>query len=144
MSLAFGLGRERAVDPSAYKLGAHEPCLSLKPASVEEGAEALRAAAAEKLAVVLWGGGTRLRRTLPARGYDVAIDLSGLSRILEYDPEDLTVTAECGVTLATLATTIAARDFDYVPNQYPKEVGDFRIIGLVDRLLHSFLVELRH
>lgn len=109
MSLALGIGRERAVAPEAYALGAHEPRLALKPTLAEEAAEALRAAAAEKLAVVLWGGGTRLRRTLPAHGYDVALDLSGLDRILEFESEDLTVTAECGVTLATLAATLAAR-----------------------------------
>jgi glycolate oxidase FAD binding subunit len=41
--------------------------------------------------------------------YDLAIDLSALDRIVEYDPEDLTLTAECGVTLGTLRTTLAAR-----------------------------------
>jgi len=109
MSLATGLGRERAVTTDAYRLGHLEPRLALKPASAEEAAEALRAAAQDQLAVVLWGGGTRLERTLPARGYDVAMDLSGLDRILEYEPEDLTITAQCGATLSTLATTLRAR-----------------------------------
>jgi len=108
MSLATGL-RERAVSPEPYRLGQLEPRLAIKPTSPEEASEVLHAAAQETLAIVLWGGGTRLSRTMPSRGYDVAIDLSGLDRILEFDPEDLTVTAQCGVTLETLRATLGAR-----------------------------------
>lgn len=109
MSLALGLGRERSVATDAYALGRHEPRLALKPTSAEEAAEVLRAASRDQLAVVLWGGGTRLRGTLSARSYDVALDLSSLDRVLEFDPEDLTVTAQCGITLAALAATLGAR-----------------------------------
>ncbi|TMQ68810.1 MAG: FAD-binding oxidoreductase [Candidatus Eisenbacteria bacterium] len=109
MSLALGLGRERAVTVAGYAIGLQVPRVALRPATPEEAAEALRAAAADRLAVVLWGGGTRLRRASPARGYDVALDLGALDRVLEYEPEDLTVTAQCGVTLATLAATLGAR-----------------------------------
>ncbi|HET9327733.1 MAG TPA: FAD-binding oxidoreductase [Candidatus Eisenbacteria bacterium] len=108
MSLALGL-RERSVSPQAYALGPLEPRLAIRPTSAEEAAEALRAAAREKLAVVLWGGGTRLRHASLAGGYDVALDLSGMDRILEYDPEDLTATAECGVTLRALSRALGAR-----------------------------------
>ncbi|PZC47403.1 MAG: glycolate oxidase FAD binding subunit [Chloroflexi bacterium] len=37
----------------------------------------------------------------PAR-YDVALLLTGLNRVLEYQPEDLTTTVQAGLTLATL------------------------------------------
>jgi FAD/FMN-containing dehydrogenase len=45
---------------------------------------------------------------LPGR-YDLALDLSALDGMIEYDPEDLTLTAECGIPLATLRATLAAR-----------------------------------
>jgi FAD/FMN-containing dehydrogenase len=109
VSPALGLGGERAVDPRAYALGPFEPKLALRPANAEEVAEALAAAARERFKVVPWGGATRLRRSLPAQGYDVALDLSGLARIVEYDPEDLTLTAECGATLASLRSALAAK-----------------------------------
>jgi FAD/FMN-containing dehydrogenase len=109
MSPSLGISPERAVDPKAYALGPHLPELALKPGDAAEAAEALAAATAQRLKVVVWGGGTRLERAIPSGGYDLALDLTGLSRIVEYDPEDLTVTAECGVTLASLGAAIAAR-----------------------------------
>ena len=109
MSLSLGLGGARAAEPAAYAIGAVAPRHAFKPASAEEVAEALKAASFDQLKVIPWGGGTRVRRVFPAGGYDVALDLSGLTRIVEYEPEDFTVTAECGVTLATLRATLAAR-----------------------------------
>jgi glycolate oxidase FAD binding subunit len=41
--------------------------------------------------------------------YDLALDLTGLDAIVEYDPEDLTLTAQCGVTVAALRERVAAR-----------------------------------
>jgi glycolate oxidase FAD binding subunit len=57
---------------------------------------------------VPWGGGTSLAREPAPAGYDVALDLSALDRVIEYDPEDFTVTVECGVTLAALRARLAA------------------------------------
>jgi glycolate oxidase FAD binding subunit len=57
---------------------------------------------------VPWGAGVALsHEPRPAR-YDLALDLTGLDRIVEYDPEDLTLTAECGATLGSLRAAVAA------------------------------------
>jgi len=104
-----GLAAARSLDPAGYTLGGRMPGLALRPATREEVAEALRAAARDRLAVVPWGAGVALaREPAPAR-YDLAIDLSALDRIVEYDPEDLTLTAECGATIAALRAALAAR-----------------------------------
>jgi len=109
MNPTSALDADRAVDPAAYALGGRAPRLALKPTSADEVASALAAASADGLRVVPWGGGTRIPRDHAPERYDVALDLSGLQRIVEYDPEDFTLTAECGVTLATLRQTLAAR-----------------------------------
>ncbi len=99
----------RAMDPARYALGGRAPMHALRPESPDEVAEVLRAASHDRLAVVPWGGGVGLERAgAPAR-YDIALDLTALDRILEYDPEDLTMTAACGATLATLAAAVGAR-----------------------------------
>ena len=69
----------------------------------------LRAASRDRLQVVPWGGGVALSRTSAPHPFDVALDLTGLDRIVDYDPEDFTVTAECGVRIETLRETLAAR-----------------------------------
>ena len=98
-----------ALDPARFAIGGATPARVLRPASREELAEALRRAAREGWRVVPWGGGVALPREAAPESYDVALDLGALDRVVEYDPEDFTLTAECGVPLATLAATLAAR-----------------------------------
>jgi FAD/FMN-containing dehydrogenase len=105
----LGLDAARAVDPSGYAISGAIPRSAVRPTSRDEVAEALRAAARDDLKVVPWGGGVSLHMVAAPPRYDVALDLTALDRIVEYDPDDLTLTAECGVTLDTLRATLAAR-----------------------------------
>lgn len=105
----LGLDAARAVDPSAYSISGATPRHAVRPATREELVEALRAATADDLKVVPWGGGVSLHMIEPPQRYDVAIDLTALNRIVEYDPDDLTITAECGITLHALRDALAAR-----------------------------------
>jgi glycolate dehydrogenase FAD-binding subunit len=106
---ALGLGHSRTVDPVRYALGGLTPRHAVRPADRDEVAEALRAAASDRLAVVPWGAGVSLAREQAPARYDLALDLCGLDRIVEYDPEDFTVTAECGVTVARMRAILTAR-----------------------------------
>jgi glycolate oxidase FAD binding subunit len=99
----------RSVDPARYAIGGVAPHEALRPVSRDEVAEVLRAAARDHQAVAPWGGGTALSRDAAPDRYDVALDLTALDRVVEYEPEDLTLTAECGVTLAHLRALVAAR-----------------------------------
>ena len=98
-----------ALDPAAYAVSGCVPRGAVRPASRDELAELLRAASREGLTMLPWGGGTAAAFDNAPERYDLAIDLSALNAIVEYDPEDLTITAECGVTLETLRKAIAAR-----------------------------------
>jgi FAD/FMN-containing dehydrogenase len=105
----LGLDRSRQVDPSAYAIGGQAPRVAVRPADRDEVAEMLRAAHRDRLSVVPWGGGVALPFVAAPWRYSVALDLRALDRLIEYDPEDFTLTAECGVPLATLAAAVAAR-----------------------------------
>ena len=103
---SLGLDPTRAVDPAGYAMSGRAPHAAVRPETREELAEALRAATRDGLGVVPWGGGVALsREPAPAR-FDVALDLRGLNRVVEYESDDLTLTAECGVTLETLRATL--------------------------------------
>ena len=58
--------------------------------------------AAAGQAVVPWGAGTKQGWGNAPRAYDLALDLSALDRILEYEPADLVVTVQAGTPLAAL------------------------------------------
>ena len=60
-------------------------------------------------AVVLRGGDTFASLGYEAQRCDVAIDVRGLDRIVAYEPSDLTIGVECGVTVETLERTLAER-----------------------------------
>lgn len=77
------------------------------PASYEEAAEVLRAAAADGRRVRFRGGGTKLGwgRALPEP--DVEICTAGLGRVLEHNAGDFTAVLQAGVPLAVAQDTFA-------------------------------------
>jgi glycolate oxidase FAD binding subunit len=74
----------------------------MRPESREEVATLLAAASAAGLVVVPHGARTALALGRPLEQYDLALDLTALSRIVEYEPDDLTITVEAGLSLAGL------------------------------------------
>jgi len=78
------------------------------PSSLDETAAVLGAAAAAAIPVAFYGGGTH-------QGYggasqaDLIVTSTRLNRIIDWQPDDLTVTVEAGVPIAELESEIAAR-----------------------------------
>jgi FAD/FMN-containing dehydrogenase len=98
-----------APDLERFAIGGVKPRLAWRPESAEELADAMRQANAEKLRVVAWGGGVALTREPAPEHYDVALDTTALSRITVYDPEDFTVSAECGIRIHDLRAALAEK-----------------------------------
>ena len=77
------------------------------PSSVDELAAALAAANEAGVAVIPWGGGCHMALgNVPSR-YDIALRTTKLDRVIEYEPADLTVTVEAGMTFERLAAILA-------------------------------------
>ena len=89
-----------------------------EPASVEELAELLKGATAEKKRVLIEGGGTHQgigHRIEP----DLVISTANLNRILDWEPEDLTVVIEAGVPIVDLESQLATRRQSVVLAEQP-------------------------
>ena len=56
----------------------------------------------------------------PLARYDVALDTTGLDRIVAYEPDDLTLTVEAGVTLERLQSVLAEQG-QYLPVDTPPD-----------------------
>lgn len=78
----------------------------VRPGTVEELAEAMRAAAAAGRTVVPVGGRTKLTWAAPPESADLILDLTGLDRVVEHVAGDLTVVAEAGVRLDELQAQV--------------------------------------
>lgn len=68
---------------------------------------AIEEARARRLAIVASGGGTLLHIGAPPREYDIRLSMTAISRIVEQNPEDMTVTCEAGVSLSRLQRALA-------------------------------------
>jgi len=96
----------RPVEPRDAVLGV-TPRMALEPATVDEAAEAMRALAADRLAVAFVGGATDLDLGAPPTRLDAVLHTRRLDRIREHAPSDQIVAVEAGMTLAELQRRLA-------------------------------------
>ncbi|GAA2093802.1 FAD-binding oxidoreductase [Microlunatus panaciterrae] len=84
------------------------PALVAYPTSTEETGQVLRAAAAQALAVVPRGRGTKLTWGQPPSRVDLVVDLSRLDQVIDHAPGDLVLVTQAGTRLDSLQRTVAA------------------------------------
>ena len=91
---------------STYEIDGLHPRFAARPVDIKGVSEAMRFAHGQGLAVVPWGGGTRMALgNIPER-YDLALDMTGVDRMVDHTPGDLTATAGAGMTVAALQESL--------------------------------------
>ncbi|HKW89095.1 MAG TPA: FAD-binding oxidoreductase [Candidatus Acidoferrales bacterium] len=101
-----------------YEVDGERPDAAARPANAKEAAELVKLAVAENLTVISCGARTKLGIGMPPARYDLAIDVSRLDRVISYDPGDLTLSVEAGISVAKLAETLAKHN-QFVPLEVP-------------------------
>ena len=86
----------------SYELDGVRPSRVERPGSVDDLAATLKKVHEDAQAAVIWGGGTRMHVGNSVARYDVAVDVTGLDRVVDYRPSDLVVVVEAGMTVAAL------------------------------------------
>ena len=107
-----------AVRPDVHAIDGITPRDVVRATNEAEVVDAIRGANDRGEAIVVSGGATRLGVGDPPARYDVALDLSALRGIVEYEPGDLVATVRAGTTLAELAQAFAPRG-----QRWPVEPG---------------------
>lgn len=92
-----------------YAVDGIEPQTAVFPNTIDEVSHLLSAADRDGKAVVPWGGGTAMGLGNLPRACDLVIGTSRLNRVLEYEPSDLTVVVEAGITLGVLQEELGER-----------------------------------
>jgi len=106
-----------------------QPGAIVTPGSAAEVVEIVRIANDERLALCPVGAGTKLEFGPPPDRCDVAVELSRMSRIADYDPGDLTLSVEPGLPVPALAAALTPEN-QFVPLEGPCGVeGTGRHIG---------------
>ncbi|MBI4307002.1 MAG: FAD-binding oxidoreductase [Chloroflexi bacterium] len=88
--------------PAAYAVDSILPSSVVAPRNLDDLSVALKEVHSAGQAAIPWGGGTRMHVGNVPRRYDVALRLVRLDQIVEYEPADLTVIVQAGVTIASL------------------------------------------
>ncbi len=102
-----------------YAIGRFIPAAVARPVDAGGVADVLAWAHRVGMAVYPSGGRTLLQMgNAPARP-GIALDLTGLNRLVDFQPADLTVSVEAGMTIATLDETLA-QDGKHVPISAPQ------------------------
>lgn len=105
------VGAEYAREPSGdhgFAVDRLRPQAVVEPGTYEEVAGVVRYANDSGLAVIPWGGGQLMHLANVPRRYDMALRLTRLDQIIEYEPADLTVTCQAGTTTDNLWKTLQA------------------------------------
>ena len=99
------VGREHAFAPPdgrPFAVDGTSPEAVVEAGSYEDVAAVVRFASDEGLAVIPWGNGGLMQfGNVPGR-YDIALSLSRLNAIIEYEPADMTVTCQAGISMGDL------------------------------------------
>ncbi|MCC7371040.1 MAG: FAD-binding oxidoreductase [Chloroflexi bacterium] len=100
--------RAVGADDDAFTVAGVRPAYVCAPASVDEVAATVKAASAAGRAVIPRGAGTRMSLGFPPRAADLVLQTTGLNEIVEYEPADLTVTVQAGMTLGAIQERLRA------------------------------------
>ncbi|PYU51622.1 MAG: hypothetical protein DMG48_09220 [Acidobacteria bacterium] len=92
---------------AADAVGGVQPKLVIEAGTESEIAEILRLSNAAGLAVIPWGGGTKLGWGNSPERADLVLSTARLNEIIEHAWADLTVTVEAGCTIQRLQETLA-------------------------------------
>jgi len=93
---------------ASYAVDGQPPVAVAFPGSADEVAALLRLAVEGRLSVLVRGAGSHLCLGAPPKPIGLLLALTRLNGIVAYDAEDLTVTAQAGMSLATLQKTVGA------------------------------------
>lgn len=112
-ALAAIVGRSAVLEggtvPAEFAIDGAAPRWVVRPATLEDAGRVLALAWDAGLAVAPRGSGAAQELGAPPEKVDVVLDLRGLDQVVEYNPDDVTITVQAGVTAAALAARLGPR-----------------------------------
>lgn len=82
------------------------PDVAVFPATAEQVAAVLHFASDHQLALIPRGYGTKVSMGTRPRRYDIALSIRDLRRVIHYEPADLTIGVEAGMTFGELQSLV--------------------------------------
>jgi glycolate oxidase FAD binding subunit len=92
------------------------------PESAEKLAQVMKAASDAGMSMIAVGGGTKLHLGNPPRSAQLAVHTSRLQGIVEYEPDNLTISVRAGTTLENLQRELSTEN-QFLPLDPPQRSG---------------------
>ncbi len=108
-----------AAQTDEYAIDGQMPSVAIRARSLTDLEQALARAAARDLSAIPVGGRTMLELGMPPSRYDVALDLSEMREVVDYEPDDFTITVQAGMPLAALQRALASNG-QLLPLDHPR------------------------
>ena len=107
-----------------------KPQFTATPSSSAELADVLACANEHDAAIIPWGAGSSMPLGNVPERYDIALSTARLDGVIEYEPADLTVTVEAGLTLAKLQELLKEHG-QFLPIDGPSQatIGGLLAVG---------------
>ena len=141
-SLASCLPEDRLLrgeQAAQYEVDGLQPAAVALIESVDEVSAVMAAACRQRAGVVPWGSGTAMALGNLPRAYDLGLVTRRLTRVLEHEAADLTLTVEAGITMAALAEELK-RHGQFLPLDAPGSatLGGVLATGSFGPLRHAY------
>jgi glycolate oxidase FAD binding subunit len=94
-------------DTSGYSIDGIAPKIVISPSDTGQLCKIVNTAWEENIAITPWGGGTHINLGNTIKRLDVVINLTNLDRIIQHNPNDLTITVEAGIKISQLQNVLA-------------------------------------
>jgi len=107
---------------AAYAVEGVVPRAVVAPGSVDELSQVLAFAHRHRLVTVPWGSGSQMHLGMPPERVDLVCSLARFNRLIEYEPADMTVAVEAGMSLAELQRLLGERG-QFLPLDPPTGPG---------------------
>jgi len=107
-ALAAACPAVREADPASDAVAGVGPAFVASPASTEQAAALLRAAAEHGLTVVPRGAGSGLGWGAPPSSCDLVVDMTAMDQVIEHAAGDLVARVQAGATMGHLASVLAS------------------------------------
>ncbi len=124
-----------------YAIDGHSPMTVVVPEDRDQVASVIRWAAAGGVTVFPRGGGTKIALGNPPDAVGLVLDLSRVSRVIDYQPGDMTATVEAGITIEELQRELAVAG-QFVPLESPLHgratVGGTLATALAGPMAHAY------
>jgi glycolate oxidase FAD binding subunit len=137
--LRTALGDALAAGDASLAVDGITPRFVATPQAVDRLAAMLAAANDAGAAVIPWGGGRHMALGNAPLRYDLALRTTKLDRVIEYEPADLTVTAEAGITFEALQRRLGEHG-QFLPVDAPGKatVGGVLAAGVSGPSRHAY------